>query len=264
MASSAPTSTVSSSCTLISSSLPATGDGISVSTLSVETSSSGSSTATSSPTCLSQRVTVPSVTDSPSAGRVTGVAPLAPWAASASCAVWLEEGAVSWAGKPSSVWAAGGLVSVSVLRSPSSPAPSALPSSPDAPWSPPADSWAAAAGASLADCSSCCSSEGAASWPLSADSSPPPEPPDSPSSPTVHSSAPTSTVSSSCTLISIRVPATGEGISVSTLSVETSSRGSSTATWSPGCFSQRVTVPSVTDSPSAGRVTEVAIAFLRS
>ena len=111
-----------------------------------------------------------------------------------------------------------------------------------------------------ADCSSCSSSEGAASWPLSPES----EPPDSPSSPTVHSSAPTSTVSSSWTLISSRVPATGEGISVSTLSVETSSRGSSTATWSPGCFNQRVTVPSVTDSPSAGRVTEVAIAFLRS
>ena len=70
-ASSAPTSTVSSSSTLISSSVPATGEGISVSTLSVETSSSGSSTATSSPTCLSQRVTVPSVTDSPSAGSVT-------------------------------------------------------------------------------------------------------------------------------------------------------------------------------------------------
>src|SRR5690606_22200314 len=49
-------------------------EGISVSTLSVETSSSGSSTATSSPTCLSHRVTVPSVTDSPSAGRVTSLA----------------------------------------------------------------------------------------------------------------------------------------------------------------------------------------------
>ncbi len=48
------------------------------------------------------------------------------------------------------------------------------------------------------------------------------------------------------------VPATGEGISVSTLSVETSSRGSSTSTVSPTDFSHRVTVPSVTDSPSAG------------
>ena len=51
--------------------MPATGDGISVSTLSVETSSNGSSTSTRSPTFLSQRVTVPSVTLSPSAGRLT-------------------------------------------------------------------------------------------------------------------------------------------------------------------------------------------------
>ena len=48
------------------------------------------------------------------------------------------------------------------------------------------------------------------------------------------------------------MPATGEGISVSTLSVETSSKASSTATESPTFFSQRVTVPSETDSPSAG------------
>ena len=68
---SAPTGTVSSSPTRISCTAPATGDGISVSTLSVETSSSGSSTATLSPTCLSHRVTVPSVTLSPSAGMVT-------------------------------------------------------------------------------------------------------------------------------------------------------------------------------------------------
>ena len=42
-------------------------------------------------------------------------------------------------------------------------------------------------------------------------------------------SAPTGTVSSSWTRISCRVPATGDGISVSTLSVETSSSGSSTS-----------------------------------
>src|SRR4051794_37636747 len=78
------------------------------------------------------------------------------------------------------------------------------------------------------------------------------------------STAPTSTVSSSLALISRRVPATGEGISVSTLSVDTSSSASSTATWSPTCLSQRVTVPSVTDSPSAGRLTSVAMELLRS
>ena len=53
------------------------------------------------------------------------------------------------------------------------------------------------------------------------------------------------------------LPATGEGISVSTLSVETSSNGSSTSTRSPSDLSQRVTVPSVTDSPRAGIVTVV-------
>ena len=64
--------------------------------------------------------------------------------------------------------------------------------------------------------------------------------------------APTGTVVSTCTSIASRVPATGEGISVSTLSVETSRSASSTATWSPTFLSQRVTVPSLTDSPSAG------------
>ncbi len=59
----------------------------------------------------------------------------------------------------------------------------------------------------------------------------------------------------------MRVPATGEGISVSTLSVETSRSGSSTLTWSPSDFNQRVTVPSLTLSPSAGIVTENVIIF---
>jgi len=52
---------------------------------------------------------------------------------------------------------------------------------------------------------------------------------------------------------------TGEGISVSTLSVETSTMASSTLITSPTFFNQRVTVPSVTDSPSWGIVTLVAI-----
>ena len=66
--------------------------------------------------------------------------------------------------------------------------------------------------------------------------------------------APTGTVVSTGTSMLTRVPATGEGISVSTLSVETSSNASSTATLSPTFFSQRVTVPSLTLSPSAGIV----------
>jgi hypothetical protein len=64
--------------------------------------------------------------------------------------------------------------------------------------------------------------------------------------------APTGTVVSAGASIDKRVPATGEGISVSTLSVETSSNASSTATASPTFFNQRVTVPSETDSPNAG------------
>ena len=71
----APTATVVSTGTSIASRVPATGDGISVSTLSVETSRSASSTAMLSPTFLSQRVTVPSLTDSPSAGIVITVPP---------------------------------------------------------------------------------------------------------------------------------------------------------------------------------------------
>ena len=71
----APTATVVSTGTSIANKIPATGDGISVSTLSVETSRSASSTATASPMFLSQRVTVPSLTDSPRAGIEITVPP---------------------------------------------------------------------------------------------------------------------------------------------------------------------------------------------
>ena len=71
---------------------------------------------------------------------------------------------------------------------------------------------------------------------------------------------PTSTVSSSGTRISSRTPDAGEGTSVSTLSVATSSRGSSASTASPTALSQEETVPSVTDSPRAGIFTDSDIA----
>ena len=163
-----------------------------MSTLSVETSSNGSSTSTVSPTDFSHWVMVPSVTDSPSSGISTSVA--SPEAAGLSSAFG------------------------------SSFFSSALGSS--------FFSSALAAGFS----------EAAA------------EP-----SPTRAMTAPTSTVSSSSARISMRVPATGDGISVSTLSVETSSNGSSTSTVSPTDFSHWVIVPSVTDSPSSGITTECAI-----
>jgi hypothetical protein len=70
-ASGVPTGTVSPSFTSTSRSTPSYGLGISESTLSVDTSYSGSSNATGSPTFFSQRPTVPSVTVSPSLGIVT-------------------------------------------------------------------------------------------------------------------------------------------------------------------------------------------------
>ena len=188
----APTSMVSSSSARISTRVPATGDGISVSTLSVETSSSGSSTSTVSPTDFSHWVMVPSVTDSPSSGISTSVA--SPDAAGADSSE--------------------------------------------------ADSSSSAAG----------SSAGASSFAGASE-----EPVDSPSSPMIAMTAPTSMVSSSSALISSKVPDTGEGISVSTLSVETSSNGSSASTVSPTDFSHWVIVPSVTDSPSSGISTEYAM-----
>src|SRR5579871_1718829 len=67
---SAPTFTVSFSLTRIFASLPENGDGISSVILSVMISTSGSSFFTVSPSFLSQRPTVPSLTDSPNCGIV--------------------------------------------------------------------------------------------------------------------------------------------------------------------------------------------------
>ena len=51
----------------------------------------------------------------------------------------------------------------------------------------------------------------------------------------------------------------GLGISVSTLSVEISSSGSSAATVSPTCFSHFVIVPSDTETPIWGMTTSIAV-----
>src|SRR4051795_7780290 len=66
------------------------------------------------------------------------------------------------------------------------------------------------------------------------------------------SSAPTATVSPSLATISPSVPADGAGTSMVTLSVSSSTNGSSTATASPAFLNQRPMVASVTDSPSVG------------
>jgi hypothetical protein len=53
-------------------------------------------------------------------------------------------------------------------------------------------------------------------------------------------------------MIFVTVPATGDGTSVSTLSVEISNSGSSRATLSPSFFSHFRIVPSTIVSPSCG------------
>src|SRR5215211_4285501 len=242
-ASSAPTSTVSSACTLMVFRTPATGEGTSVSTLSVETSNSGSSAWTSSPSCFSQRVMVPSVIDSPSSGMVTVVVFPSPEAPARGGSAGCSLGSSSACSRGSASSAEAAVAS----RSSSVPA-SSLPSS----------GWAASS-------ASCSPADGSASPSPSASASavspspPSPSPPASPSCSMIASSAPTSTVSSACTLMVFRTPATGEGTSVSTLSVDTSNSGSSTSTRSPSCLLQRVVVPSVIDSPSSGILTGVAI-----
>ena len=76
------------------------------------------------------------------------------------------------------------------------------------------------------------------------------------------SSVPTATVSPSGTRIFVTVPATGEGTSVSTLSVEISKSGSSRSIVSPSCLSHFRMVPSMIVSPSCGIWIEVTGARL--
>src|SRR5207244_11486199 len=73
-----------------------------------------------------------------------------------------------------------------------------------------------------------------------------------PDSSTSIKGVPTGTVAPSSTRIFRTVPATGEGTSVSTLSVEISNNGSSRSTESPSRFSHFKIVPSTIVSPSCG------------
>jgi len=84
----------------------------------------------------------------------------------------------------------------------------------------------------------------------------------SPASPITATTVLIATVCPSVTRISSRVPATGEGISASTLSVEISKIGSSRLTGSPTFFIHFVMVPSAMDSPICGMMTSVAICLL--
>src|SRR5215469_4859841 len=76
---------------------------------------------------------------------------------------------------------------------------------------------------------------------------------------TTATTALTSTVAPSGALISASTPATGEGISASTLSVEISKRGSSFCTTSPVFLSHLVMVPSKIDSPIWGMTTSIGM-----
>ena len=71
---------------------------------------------------------------------------------------------------------------------------------------------------------------------------------------TVPSKEPTFTVSPSLTAILPSTPLVGEGTSTFTLSVSSSTSGSSAKTSSPCDFSHFDTVASVTDSPNVGTV----------
>ncbi|MNE46366.1 hypothetical protein D3C80_1406980 [compost metagenome] len=76
------------------------------------------------------------------------------------------------------------------------------------------------------------------------------------------SSAFTSTVSPSCATISARTPAAAAGTSIVTLSVSSSTSGSSAAIASPTFLNHFPMVASVTDSPSVG--TRISVAMVSS
>ena len=75
------------------------------------------------------------------------------------------------------------------------------------------------------------------------------------------SSAPGPTVSPSFATMSPSVPAAGAFTSSVTLSVSSSTTGSSALTGSPGFLNQRPIVASETDSPSVG--TRISVAMVR-
>src|SRR5690606_20830065 len=99
-----PTGTVAPSFTRMACSTPLTGEGISVLTLSVMTSTRGSYFSTRSPTAFSHAPMVPSTTLSPSWGMVTVVRDIAnaspPGARSGPDPAWPHPAAPPWAGRP--------------------------------------------------------------------------------------------------------------------------------------------------------------------
>src|SRR3954466_12894723 len=79
----------------------------------------------------------------------------------------------------------------------------------------------------------------------------------------VASTVPTSTVVPTSTSTAGTRPVAGDGTSVSTLSVEISTIGSSASTQSPTRFFHSTTVPSATDTPIWGIVTSTSVVSVR-
>ena len=75
--------------------------------------------------------------------------------------------------------------------------------------------------------------------------------------------APMGTVSPSAAMMRVRTPLTGEGTSMVTLSVTTSTSGSYFAILSPGLLSHWPMIPSTTDSPTWGRSMVMVMSPLR-
>jgi hypothetical protein len=112
--------------------------------------------------------------------------------------------------------------------------------------------WAVSfAAASEASAASCVAGSGGASGAGAAGAAP--------SGAITASTVPTSTVSPSWTRIWTTTPSAGLGTSVSTLSVEISSNGSSRPICSPSDLSHFVIVPSETDTPIWGMTTSVCV-----
>ncbi len=207
-----PTVTVSPSSARISVIVPSAGAGSSMSTLSVEISTTVSPSLTVSPTLTDHSRIVPSVTDSPPVGVTMSITPTSSGASAAawpSASVAAASGISSCAGQRRRL---GGRVADS-----------------------PVGGWRGRAGARRR-------CRRAIVVAISA------------------SSAPTATVSPSAAWMRTIVPATGEGTSASTLSVEISTSVSSTAIESPSCLCHSSTVPSATESPMAGITTWIVLA----
>src|SRR4051794_16414080 len=214
-----PVATTSSGAARISTTVPATGDGSSASTLSVETSTRPWSFSTWSPTFTSQSSTVPSETDSPISGTATSMTSPPPSAGGA--------GGTGDAGREAAPAAVAGLMASSASLAASFSSSAAAPCS----ASSTADSSAAQSGSASA---------GAGAAPLL------------PLGEISPSTVPTGTVSSGSTRIFVRTPLAGDGTSVSTLSVDTSTRPCSASTSSPTWTSHSGRAPSVTASPLRG------------